>query len=59
VWNDVTDVSQLPEMVVDQLVHYFETYKRKPVSIGKVYGPEHAQKVILASMADYAAEFGD
>jgi inorganic pyrophosphatase len=59
VWGDVTDVSQLPESVVDQLVHYFETYKAKPVNLGKVYGREHAEKVVLASMADYEAEFSE
>jgi inorganic pyrophosphatase len=57
VWGDVSDVSQLPNSVVDQLVHYFETYKAKPVSLGKVYGHEHAEKVIAASMDDYAAEY--
>ena len=59
VWGDVTDVSQLPESVVDQLVHYFQTYKAKPVTLGKVYGHEHAEKVIIASMADYAAEYSE
>lgn len=59
VWGDVTDVSELPNSVVDQLVHYFETYKSKPVSLGKVYGHQHAEKVITASMEDYAAEYED
>ncbi|MEJ2181207.1 MAG: inorganic diphosphatase, partial [Gammaproteobacteria bacterium] len=59
VWGDVTDISQLPESVVDQLVQYFETYKAKPVSLGKVYGHKYAEKVIAASMADYTAEFED
>ena len=57
VWGDVTDVSELPDSVVDQLVHYFQTYKAKPVTLGDVYGHEHAEKVIIASMADYAAEY--
>ena len=59
VWGDVTDISQLPASVVDQLVHYFETYKSKPVTLGKVYGHEYAEKVIAASMVDYTAEFED
>ena len=59
IWGDITDVSQLPDSVVDQLVHYFETYKNKPVNLGKVYGREHAEKVIVASMEDYAAEYED
>lgn len=59
VWGDVTDVSQMPLTVVDQLVHYFNTYKNKPVSLGEVYGREHAEQVITASMKDYADEFGN
>lgn len=59
VWANITDVSQLPTQVVDQLVHYFATYKFHPVELGEVYGHEHAEKVITASMEDYRARFGD
>ena len=57
VWGDITDVSQIPTPVVDQLVHYFATYKFHPVSLGPVYGHEHAEEVIKASMVDYLARF--
>ena len=59
VWGDITDVSQLPSQIVDQLVHYFATYKFHPVTLGAVYGHQHAEKVIAASMADYHSRFGD
>jgi inorganic pyrophosphatase len=59
VWGDITDLSQLPVSVVDQLVHYFATYKHVPVYIGEVYGREHAEKVVTASMSDYESRFGD
>jgi inorganic pyrophosphatase len=63
-WCEVIDVSELPVAIVDQLVHYFSTYKRvsRPdhaVAIGSVYGREHAEKVISAAMADYAQRFGN
>ncbi|MGH7926637.1 MAG: inorganic pyrophosphatase, partial [Candidatus Binatia bacterium] len=59
VWAEVTDVSQLPSSIIDQLVHYFSTYKRmrRPdhaVLLGGVYGREQAEIVISAAMADYA-----
>jgi inorganic pyrophosphatase len=59
VWGDITDVSQLPAQVVDQLVHYFATYKFHPVTLGEVYGREHAEKVLNASMDDYHNRFGN
>jgi inorganic pyrophosphatase len=62
-WGELSDVSQLPEAIVDQLVHYFSTYKRirrpdQSVSIGNVYGREHAETVISAAIADYADRYG-
>jgi inorganic pyrophosphatase len=63
-WSQVIDVGQLPAAIVDQLVHYFSTYKRlrRPdhsIAIGKVYGREHAELVISAAMSDYAERFGN
>lgn len=61
VWGHLTDISDLPEIFVERLQHYFETYKIVPgaeapeVSIEKVYGRAHAFKVIEASMKDYNA----
>jgi len=59
VWGNVTDISELPEVFVERLRHYFETYKFVPgkpaknVSIDLVYGRAHAFDVIRASMEDY------
>lgn len=64
VWGHLTDLSELPEVFVERLQHYFETYKHVPgepakeVSIDKIYGREHAFKVIEASMKDYATLIG-
>ncbi len=60
----VTDISMLPEVVVERLRHYFLTYKLVPgetkdnVTIDTVYGREHALKVIRASMEDYDETYG-
>lgn len=61
-WGQATDMSELPSAIIEQLVHYFATYKRisrdHSVSIGAVYGHEHAKDVVAAAMSDYAARFG-
>lgn len=64
VWGNLKDISELPEIFVERLQHYFETYKHVPgepakeVSIDKIYGREHAFKVIEASMQDYQTLIG-
>lgn len=56
-------LSQLPEAVVDRLIHYFATYKlttngvENPIEVIDTYGVEHAKKVIEASQEDYKTEF--
>ena len=61
-WGHLDDLSDLPNVLVERLNHYFMTYKLTPgqdscVSIGAPYGREHAEKVILASMEDYTEAF--
>jgi len=61
-WGHLRDLSDLPKILVERLVHYFSTYKWEPgkassVKIGKPYGCEHAQRVITASMEDYLEAF--
>ena len=63
-WQDVTDVSQLPKVMVDRLRHYFSTYKMlspddAKVNIDEAYGREHAEAVVKAAMADYLDHFGE
>jgi inorganic pyrophosphatase len=60
VWADVHEVSELPQALMNRLIHYFSTYKLVPgqevkVTVEKIYGREEAYRVIKASQADYAA----
>lgn len=62
-WTGVDDIDQLPPVLVERLRHYFSTYKLAPggdsnVSIGEIYGREHAENVIRAAIADYEETFG-
>jgi len=62
-WSGVTDISQIPHVLIDRLVHYFSTYKLVKgedikVSIEKVYGAEIAHNVVTACMQDYEDMFG-
>ena len=57
-------ISDLPEVMIERLHHYFTTYKLQPgkdisVEIGEAYGREHAEKVIKASMEDYQERYAD
>jgi len=62
-WGTVEDISGLPDILVDRLWHYFETYKMVPrqkadLYIEKVYDCAHALKVVKASITDYELEYG-
>jgi len=64
VFSDANDISDLPDVMIERLHHYFTTYKIQPgktlsVEIGDAYGKEHAHKVIKASMQDYQERFGE
>ena len=58
-WNEVTDLSQLPKILIERLVHYFATYKLvqgssvSPITVQQIYGSEYAGRVVTAAMADY------
>jgi len=61
-WKAAKDVSDVPPVLIERLQHYFLTYKQVPgqkavAKIGKIYGRDHALKVVKAAMADYAAAF--
>lgn len=63
-WQEVTDVSQLPKVMVDRLRHYFSTYKMlspddAKIDIAAAYGREHAEQVVNAAIADYRDHFGE
>ncbi|ADJ28740.1 inorganic pyrophosphatase [Nitrosococcus watsonii] len=60
--NTAKDISDLPVILIERLRHYFSTYKLIPgeaplVSLGEIYGREHAFQVVAASMEDYAKEY--
>jgi len=61
-WGDVRDISQLPEVLIERLRHYFSTYKLVPgqesqFSIERVYGCESAFQVIQAAIQDYNEQY--
>jgi len=62
-WRHAEDISDLPEILVERLRHYFSTYKMKPghepqMSIKGVYDVEYALQVVEAAIADYDEIYG-
>jgi inorganic pyrophosphatase len=62
VYGGFTDVSQLPDLVIERLKHYFLTYKDMPgisheSEITHVYNAEEAKKVIEIAILDYNDRF--
>jgi inorganic pyrophosphatase len=62
-WRDVEDISQVPNILVERLRHYFSTYKMMPggtsqMSIKNVYDCEVALQVVSAAMEDYGEAYG-
>jgi inorganic pyrophosphatase len=58
VWGNATDVASLPPIMIERLQHYFQTYKlvpgaKQPITVQRVYGVDHAVRVVEASIADY------
>jgi inorganic pyrophosphatase len=63
VWGDAQDVSDLPEVLIERLRHYFGTYKMVPgqptkLTVERIYGRDHALQVVEAAMKDYFEEYG-
>jgi inorganic pyrophosphatase len=61
-YQDYKDMTDLPELVVDRMKHYFLTYKDLPgnprdVEITDVFGKEDAYEVITRSIEDYQKRF--
>ena len=64
VFGSIQEIYGVPENLVGRLTHYFSTYKLRPdtsepVHVGEPYGRAHAERVVAAALADYAAAFGD
>jgi len=61
-YSSFNDISELPDLVINRLKHYFLTYKDLPgkeidVEITDVYGREEAHEVIEQSIRDYQNKF--
>lgn len=58
-----SDISEVPESIIQRLKHYFLTYKQKPGQSGlaceitQTYNAEEAKKVVELSHQDYIATF--
>ena len=64
VWGHVRNITELPEILLERLQHYFLTYKLQPgsenmVQIQTVYDQAYAAKVIAASVKDYQNNYTD
>ncbi len=62
VYGLARDIAELPPILVERLIHYFQTYKWIPgeengVVIKQPYGHERAWDVVSAARADYEATF--
>ena len=62
VYGAMREISDVPEVLVERLRHYFGTYKMKPGEESKMkfagmYGRAEAEQVVLASMDDYDDHF--
>jgi inorganic pyrophosphatase len=64
VWGNARTIGDVPGVLVERLQHYFLTYKLVPgqrshARIAKVYGLDHARKVVRAAIEDYEDNFGE
>ena len=62
VWGAARTLKDVPAVLVERLEHYFVTYKLVPgrrthAHITRIYGREHALKVVRAAIADYGETF--
>jgi len=62
-WQNANDVSDLPDVLVERLRHYFSTYKLVPgkessTYVERIYDAQHAMRVIEAAIQDYIDMYG-
>ena len=63
IWGHARDVSEVPEVLIERMRHYFTTYKMmagentSPMRIEGLFGVEHALKVVEAALKDYSQEY--
>lgn len=64
-YSNIQDISDLPDVLIERIRHYFSTYKLLPgedpndVFVERVYERDHAWKVVNAAVEDYEEMFGD
>lgn len=63
IWGGARDISDLPDIKVERLQHYFSTYKLVPgknlnIKVDHVYGRDEALRVIAAAEKDYHNHYG-
>lgn len=63
IYGHIRNLSDLPDVIVERLQHYFRTYKmvegqKAGIEILAVEGPEKARKIVSAAIADYSDAFG-
>jgi inorganic pyrophosphatase len=62
-WAAAHDITDVPDIMIERLRHYFATYKLIPgepvqVSIEHTYGRERAEALVQAAMGDYKDIYG-
>lgn len=60
-YNHITDISQVPPHIFDEMRHFFSVYKNlegKETAVKEVSGKEEAEQTILKSIDAYNEKFG-
>jgi len=64
-YQKIKDITELPEVLIERINHYFGTYKLIPgqkendVFVDRVFGKKEAEQVIEAAIEDYKDMFGE
>ncbi len=63
IYGDIREIDELPEVIVERLQHYFQTYKmikgqEQLIKILKVAGQAKAKQIVQAAIEDYNEAFG-
>lgn len=62
VYNQYTDISELPKNIFDELSHFLSVYKQlegKEVQVGGIEGHQEAANVVENCVKAFTAKFGD
>lgn len=63
-WSSAQDITDVPDVLINRLQHYFSTYKMIPggesqMVIEKILDREYALRIVQAAMEDYEEAFGE